>query len=56
MLDLESSDTRQPDVEKEQQVRLAAEMAIKEIRLYGFEVRDSLGLPRMCQPIFNDRP
>lgn len=38
MPDLESSETRSADPDKEEKVRHAAEMAIKEIRLYGFEV------------------
>lgn len=53
MPDLESSDTRQPDVEKQQQVKLAAEMAIKEIRLYGFEV---LYCPVCVNPVCVRRP
>lgn len=39
MPDLESSETRSADPDKEEKVRHAAEMAIKEIRLYGFELK-----------------
>lgn len=40
--DLEQSSPRVADPAKEEKVRQAAEKAIKEIRMYGFEVSDGL--------------